>query len=231
MNSQLKIVVWNVTSKCNMACEFCFGPEKQKELSTQGALKKIEQFKKQGSTSLVFTGGEPLLRNDIVKLVKYAKQQNLYTILHTNGLLLKKELLDKLEDWLDQINLPLDGYSEATHSLMRQKGHFQRVINCLDLLKNRKIRVIISTVVTKINKDFIPKINKVIPKDVYKWRIFQFSPLGRAARVADKYGISDDEFERIASQIKNKDLESEFPFIVQLVSNKDKKFRDSYYIV
>lgn len=222
-----KIIVWNITSKCNMHCEFCYGPEEQKELTTEEALEKIRQFKKQGATSLVFTGGEPLLRQDIIELIKHAKQQGLFTILHTNGLLIDNNFLDKLENWLDQINLPLDGYNDETNSLMRGKSHFQRIIDSLGLLKNRKIRVIISTVVTRVNKDFIVQLGKIIPEYVYKWRIFQFSPEARAKEVADKYGISDGEFEKISSQIEKLDL----PFKIQLVSNKDKKFRDSYYIV
>lgn len=226
MNSR-KIAVWNVTSKCNRHCQFCYGPKRQKELSTKKALKKINQFKKQGTTSLVFTGGEPLLRQDIVELIKYASQQGLYTILHTNGLLLKKELLDKLESWLNQINLPLDGYNEKTNSLMRQKGHFRKILDCLDLLKNRKIRVIISTVAAKPNKDFVAQISQVIPRYIYKWRIFQFSPQGQARKVQVKYKIKDIDFKKIAIQIKK----IKFPFKVQLVSNKDKKFRDSYYII
>jgi MoaA/NifB/PqqE/SkfB family radical SAM enzyme len=227
MKRKPKIVVWNVTSKCNMNCGFCFRPARIKEVSTEEALKKIDQFKKQEVTSLVFTGGEPLLRHDIVTLIKEAKRKNLFTILHTNGLLLRKEFVDGIENYLDQINLPLDGYNEETNSLMRMKGHFQRILDCLDLLKNRKIKVIISTVATKINKDFLVKISRIIPDFVYKWRIFQFSPQGKAAKVADKFSISEDDLEKLTRQIEKLKLS----FKVQLVSDKDKKFRDSYYIV
>lgn len=229
MLSKPKIVVWNVISKCNLRCGFCYGPKKQKrrELTTKEALEKIGEFKKQGASSLVFTGGEPLLRKDIVKLVKKAKEQELFTILHTNGFLLNKGLLDKLGKWLDQINLPLDGFDEETNALTRGKGHFKKVMNCLNLLKNRKMRVVISTVATRINKDFVVRISKILPDFLYKWRIFQFSSQGKARKVRDKYGISKKEFERIRKETEKLDL----PFKVQFVANTDKKFRDSYYII
>ena len=227
MNKKPSIIVWNITSKCNMDCDFCFGPARIEEISTPQALEKIRQFKKQGATSLVFTGGEPLLRNDIATLITFAKEQGLFTILHTNGLLLRKEFVDGMEGCLDQINLPLDGYNEETNGLMRLKGHFQRILDCFDLLKNREIKVIISTVATEINKDFLVKISKIIPDFIYKWRIFQFSPQGKAAKVTNRYNISDNDFKKIARQIEKLDLS----FKVQLISNRDKKFRDSYYIV
>lgn len=229
MLSKPKIVVWNVISKCNLRCGFCYGPKekKQKELTTQEALEKIGRFKKQGATSLVFTGGEPLLRKDIVALVKRAKKHGLFTILHTNGLLLRKEVLDKLEKWLDQINLPLDGFDEKTNSLTRGKGHFQKVMDCLELLENRKMRVVVSTVASRVNKDFIIRISETFPAFLYKWRLFQFSSRGKARKVRDKYGISKKDFEKIGKEIEKLDL----PFKVQTVVNADRKFHNSYCVI
>ncbi len=227
MKRKPKIIVWNVTSKCNLACEYCFRPTRIKEPSTQKALDKIEQFRKQGGTSLVFTGGEPLLRQDIVKLIEFAKEQGLYTILHTNGLLLREDLFDKMERNLDQINLPLDGYNEETNRIFRGKGHFRQVMQSLSWLKNKDIRVIISTCLTSINKDYITKIARVIPQFIYKWRIFQFSPQGKAKEFIDKFYLSDKEFAIIREKIEKMDL----PFKMQVIGIKDRKFHESYYVV
>jgi len=217
--SKNKIIVWNVTTRCNQKCKFCFGPEcgSIKNISTRDAKKKIEEFREQGVEKLVFTGGEPLLRNDILELIKYAKQKKIYTILHTNGLLLTVELIDKFEPYLDQINLPLDGYNEETNDKLRSKGHFIKVMNLMQLLKNIGIKIIISTVVTSENIDGIDKIAKVLPAWINKWRVFQ-------VRDVDKgMAVSDEEFERLEL--------GELPFRVQKVKREDKEFEESYEVV
>lgn len=243
-----KIIVWNVTSKCNLKCEFCFGPEqKVEDLNSNQARKMIDQFKMQGAEKIVFTGGEPLTRKDIINLIQYAKEQGFYTILHTNGLLLTKEKLEMMANFLDQINLPIDEIADLTSAdstlistsadstlisnadktLMREKGVFTKVMEILRWLKNYpKLKIVISTVVTQLNKDCIIKIASILPKYIYKWRVFQFNPIGKAELYKDKYEVSDEEFEKISKDVKKLDLNFEVQFV-----EKDDEFYKTYVIV
>jgi radical S-adenosyl methionine domain-containing protein 2 len=224
----MKIVVWNVTTHCNQACDFCFGPPcGEKEISHKEAKQEIINFARGGVEKLVFTGGEPLLRNDIIDLIKLAKSKGIYTILHTNGLLVTESFIERMEKFLDQINLPLDGFNEDTNDKLRTKGHFRKVIICLEMLKNKDIKIIISTVAVKVNKDYLSQIGEVIPDYIYKWRIFQFNPVGKARNVGKKYAISDEEFEKLSGDIRKKN----FLFNIQLVSSADERFYKSYYVV
>lgn len=223
-----KIIVWNVTAKCNLDCEFCFGPNrKEKELNFDEAKKKILEFKKTGAKKLVFTGGEPLLREDIVSLIRFAKNHDFFTILHTNGLLLREDLFDQFGDSLDQINLPLDGSTEKTNSKMRARSHFKTIFQIFSWLKKKKIKVIISTVATKINAKDIVQIGGILPSFIHKWRIFQFNPQGKAAQYKDKYFLSDEEFTKLENKVKS----NKYDFEIQMVANKDKKFYESYYLI
>ncbi|MEW6407723.1 MAG: radical SAM protein, partial [Patescibacteria group bacterium] len=246
-----KIAVLNITSRCNLACGFCFGPEitppnlplykgrkggvsgwlaGRLEMTTSQAKNKILQLKKSGAKILIFTGGEPLLRLDIWELICYAKKLGFFTVLHTNGILLCKKIKNQKTktkttnqrqkndnvflNCLDQINLPLDGYNAKTNDALRGVGHFKKVMQVLKLLsslagqksrsarlKNTKIRVIISTVATKKNKNWVAKIGKILPKWIYKWRIFQFNPQGKAGRVKEEFYLADEEFEEIKKEI------------------------------
>jgi len=81
--------------------------------------------------------------------------------------------------------------------------------------------------VTKLNKDSILKIGQVLPDGIFKWRIFQFRAEGRAMHEKEKFEVSDIDFENICEKIENKKLGCD----VQCVSNKDKKFYGSYYLV
>ena len=229
-----KIIVWNVTNKCNLNCEFCFGPEKGLEdFNKQEGFAKIDQFKRQGAEKLVFTGGEPLTRKDLVDLIRYAKEKGLYTILHTNGLLLTLDKLKELSKYLDQINLPIDSSADSTRiagqagvdrTLIREPGVFTKVMEILAWLKGySKLRIVISTVVTKMNKDCIIKISKILPEYIYKWRIFQFKPVGKAMMFKKKYEIGDKEFEKISEDVKKLSLNFEVQFV-----DKDGDFYEGY---
>lgn len=233
--NQVKIVVFNVSLKCNLACPFCFGPEKEKKGPSKAEAKLIiERAVSEGVNKVVFTGGEPLLRKDLVELIKYAKQIGLFTILHTNGILFTEKVFQKLRLYLDQINFPLDGYNSKTNDSMRIKGHFKKVIKDLELLKKEKIKVIISTVATLKNKENIIKIGETLSRltkedkiRIDKWRIFQFKPEGKAIKVKDEFYLPDEEFKEIAREI----TKEKYPFEIQIVANKDKKFYESYYLV
>ena len=222
-----EILVLNVTNNCNLNCPYCFGPEKsKKEKDFNELCDIISRAQKEGTKRIVFTGGEPLLRKDIFKLIEYAKKQKLFTILHTNGILLDTDKILKLRKIIDQINLPLDGYDEKTNSEYRGLKHFDKVKKCLAWLKKSGIRVIVSTVATSKNINDIEQIAQVLPKFIFKWRVFQFDPSGKAERVKEEYEVTDERFDKMVKVIKEKD----YPFKIQFVKKDDKKFKSSFEI-
>ncbi len=221
-------IVWNISKKCNLNCEFCFGPELNgKEISTDEAMATIKNLAKRDFKRIVFTGGEPTLRSDLDDLITYAKKEGLYTILHTNGFALDAGFLHRVELWLDQINLPLDGYDQKTHEIMRGEGHFDKVMTKLEDLKDYKYVVVVSTVATAKNKDIISKIGPVLPDCVDKWRIFQFNPRGKAAGAAKDFEIAVKDFEAIREKIDDEMLICD----VQFVPGDDQDFFESYHLL
>ena len=84
---------WEVVYTCNAKCRTCLRWQTKSDpqtLSTQDGKKLIKQLAKIGVLNLTFTGGEPLLRNDIYELIKYAKRKKLSTALMSNGLLINE---------------------------------------------------------------------------------------------------------------------------------------------
>ena len=70
------IVSWNTTNACNMYCAHCYrdaGCKADEELSTQEAKKLLQEIARAGFKIMIFSGGEPLMREDILELVAYAK--------------------------------------------------------------------------------------------------------------------------------------------------------------
>ena len=88
------IISWNTTNACNMYCDHCYrdaGCQAEEELNTAQAKTLLEQIAKAGFKIMIFSGGEPLMRPDIVELVSYATSLGLGPVSGTKGTLVKKE--------------------------------------------------------------------------------------------------------------------------------------------
>lgn len=94
------IISWNTTNACNMFCDHCYrdaGCKADEELNTQEAKTLLEQIAKAGFKIMIFSGGEPLMRPDIVELVEYATKLGLRSVFGTNGTLITEEMALKLK--------------------------------------------------------------------------------------------------------------------------------------
>lgn len=202
-------VCWNITSRCNDMCKFCYRELHSKELSFEEQRKVIDIIADAGIKKLTFAGGEPLLIPQINDLILYAKRKNLLVSMTTNAILLETE--DKCEFFfenLDWLSLSLDGADNALQAKMgRNERHVTKVKKVLlfsQSCNGRKCKIKINTIVSKINKNNIIDLVKVI-KDysVDRWKLFQFTPLrGLAAESRQMFEISDQEYVNIIKEVK-----------------------------
>ncbi len=87
------LISWNTTGKCNLYCRHCYrrsGPEVSAadELDTAEGERLLEQIREAGFRLIIFSGGEPLLRPDIFRLIRFAAGLGLRPVLGTNGTLI-----------------------------------------------------------------------------------------------------------------------------------------------
>ena len=95
------IISWNTTNACNMFCKHCYreaGCKAEEELNTQEAKTLLNQIAKAGFKIMIFSGGEPLMRPDILELVKHATSLGLRSVFGTNGTLITEEMAYKLKE-------------------------------------------------------------------------------------------------------------------------------------
>ena len=154
-------LTWEVSMLCNSRCKFCQRwsvRDTSKDLTTEEGEQLLRQIKEVGVSVISFSGGEPLLRDDIYHLIRYAKKLGLITSLISNGLLIdSEERASRLcSTGLDRICLSLDGPTPEVHDSMRGvKGGFEKVINATHLLKrnrsNGKPEININTTLSKEN--------------------------------------------------------------------------------
>lgn len=112
----------------------------------------IDQAYECGAIRVIFTGGEPLLREDIYELVKYSAKKSLFVSLSTNGYLLnKKTVLMLKHSGLDLAMISLDNLSDRHDSSRKVKNLYKRVIKAITLCKKNGVKVIICSIATKQN--------------------------------------------------------------------------------
>jgi radical SAM protein with 4Fe4S-binding SPASM domain len=90
-----------------------------------------------------FDGGEPLLREDIEELIRYAKDKGInYVSLNTNGVLLnEKRALSILDSRLDHIEISIDAFSEETYKALKKANSYTKVTNNVETLLKLKDRI------------------------------------------------------------------------------------------
>jgi MoaA/NifB/PqqE/SkfB family radical SAM enzyme len=137
------------------------------EFSTGQLKQVIRDFADLGISGIGFTGGEPLLRNDIFELLKYTKDLGMISHLNTNGFLLNEENASRvIEAGVDSINISLDGAKSQTHDTIRgYPGAFDRVINavrCINTLRKEKGSPVRLKVVTVINETNIDEVKDLV---------------------------------------------------------------------
>jgi len=193
----------HITGYCNMNCQFCCGASKNlKGPDFEDFKKFLDKLTSVGITTLVFTGGEPLLNPDLLKCIEYTSKNNVEVYLSTNGLLLEESVYDKISIYLSALGIPLDGSTpEINGFCTRDPKLYDSTLRILKFLKgkNPKHVVKVGTVATKRNINDLENIGDTLfnRKDIYTpdvWRIYQFSPLMEGSRHKEEFSISDEEY-------------------------------------
>lgn len=149
-----------LTYRCNNDCAHCYNarPRNYPELDTDTWKQVLDKIWSLGIPHVVFTGGEPTLRQDLVQLVSYAQDLGLVTGLNTNGRALKdKDLVNELVTaGLDHVQITLESNLESIHNQMvrNSKAWAETLTGLRNVLKTR-LYVMTNTTLLKTNvKDF-----------------------------------------------------------------------------
>ena len=142
------IVQVNFTFDCNLRCKMCSMYEQKKLLQSQGKQveidsdtfrKIIRETKELRTETILFIGGEPLLREDLFDLVDYAKKVGLNTVIVTNGVLLGERNIHKCFDTgLDWLSISIDAATEKTFSGIRGENVLGKIIENINVLNELK---------------------------------------------------------------------------------------------
>jgi radical SAM protein with 4Fe4S-binding SPASM domain len=150
-----------LTYRCNNNCYFCYtgGPHKVNELKTKEWKKVLDKLWDSGIPQVVFTGGEPTLREDLVELVDHAKE--FVTGLVTNGRRLNKLAADLQRVSLDYVQVSLEAPTAEIHDKMvGAVGAWQETCDGIRAAMNSGLEVITNTTLTRDNLTAFPDLIK-----------------------------------------------------------------------
>ena len=154
-----KAIAFEITNRCNLSCTHCCfsANEQKKDLSTEKVLDILTKIIQWEPQRITITGGEPLIRNDIFKLLKFLRLNYKGTIiLATNALLLNEKNIDFILRYIDVIDISIDGVDEESCKKIRGKGVFEKVVSNIRLLKEKGFpKISLSMVLTEGNEKLI----------------------------------------------------------------------------
>ncbi|WP_294518422.1 putative heme d1 biosynthesis radical SAM protein NirJ2 [uncultured Anaerovibrio sp.] len=210
------IVSWNVTNACNMYCDHCYreaGCKAEEELSTQEAKTLLEQIARARFKIMIFSGGEPLMRPDIVELVAYATKLGLRPVFGTNGTLITMEMAEKLKAaGAMGMGISLDSLDKAKHNEFRKfPGAWEGAVRGMDNCRKAGLPFQIHTTVMDWNNAELESITDfAVEKGAVAHHFFFLVPTGRAKSIeaeslrAEQY---EDTLTRIMKKQQQVDIE------------------------
>uniref|UniRef100_A0A7C3SJZ2 Pre-heme d1 synthase n=1 Tax=Desulfobacca acetoxidans TaxID=60893 RepID=A0A7C3SJZ2_9BACT len=157
------VVVWNVTQRCNLKCLHCYAQATARaapdELTRAEGLALLEDLRNFGVPVVLFSGGEPLMRDDLFSLVERTVAWGIRAVISTNGTLITPEVARDLRKLgLSYVGISLDG-TEGTHDRFRgQPGAFAAALEGVRHCQEAGLKVGLRFTVSRLNFQEIPAI-------------------------------------------------------------------------
>jgi radical SAM protein with 4Fe4S-binding SPASM domain len=161
------VVVYNCTRRCNLRCVHCYADAAPRgdpdELATDEARRMIDSIAEFGCLALLLSGGEPLLRHDVLELIAHATSRGLRTTLSTNGTNITRDVARKLKEFdLGYVGVSIDGTRETHDGFRRSPGSFDRALSGIGNCRAEGLRTGLRFTLTRRNYEQIPEIFRLI---------------------------------------------------------------------
>jgi len=148
---------WELTYRCNLACEHCYvaneSKEEARELSLEEITRTLDGLAAAGGLFVTFTGGEPMLRRDLFDIIAAARERSFAVSMFSNGTLIGADAARELHRLgVSETGISIYGATAAVHdSIMRVPGVFDRAIAGIEALKAAGVRVAMKSVILRQN--------------------------------------------------------------------------------
>lgn len=200
------VVVWNITGQCNLKCMHCYASATVKpfegELSTEECYKILDDLAAYKVPSVLFSGGEPLMRPEIFDFAKYASGLGLRTVLSSNGTLIDIDMAERIKDaGFSYAGISLDGV-EATHDRIRGvPGSFQASLGALRLLRDSGVRTGVRFTVHARNVDDLGAIFDIVEQEqIPRVCVYHLAYAGRGGKISN-FDLTHTQTRSVVDQV------------------------------
>jgi 12,18-didecarboxysiroheme deacetylase len=157
------VVVWNVTRRCNLKCIHCYAHADASpapdELSTVEGKMLIDSLAEFGCPVILFSGGEPLMREDLLELAAYAVEKGMRAVISTNGTLITARVAAEMKSiGLSYVGISLDGLEAVNDRFRGIRGAFGRAMDGIAACQESGIKVGLRFTMNRHNVSEIPAI-------------------------------------------------------------------------
>lgn len=212
---------WETTLRCNAKCKHCGSRAGENinvedELTTdeiKGALKSIANKYNARNIFLDITGGEPLVRQDLFEVMKFASELGYNWGMTTNGILIDDEIVTKMKDSkMGSVSISLDGLKKTHDEFRGVEDSYSKIIENIKKLKLAKFlkNIQVTTVVNKANINELEELYSVISSlKIDSWRLLNMDPIGRAID-NNNLALTSKDYKYLIEFIKSKRKKAKF---------------------
>lgn len=206
------VVVWNCTRSCNLHCLHCYSNsgclKYNGELTTQEAKDFIDNLGEFKVPVLLFSGGEPLIREDLFQLIEHAHNNKIRCTISTNGTLITKSVARKIKEiGVGYVGISLDGIGLRNDTFRGVRGSYEKALegirNCSEVGQKVGLRFTIN----RHNYDQLEDIFSLIKHEkIPRVCFYHLVYSGRGNKMIDE-DISHEETRAAMDMIITKTLE------------------------
>jgi len=186
------VVVWNVTRRCNLKCVHCYAHAQNRafsdELSTQEGLNVLDDLAQFGSPVVLFSGGEPIMRPDLVELAGHAVSKGMRAVISTNGTLITPAVARELKTvGLSYVGISLDGMEQINDRFRGVAGAFRKALEGIQACQEAGIKVGLRFTINRLNAGEIPAIFDLLEKhDIPRICFYHLVYAGRGSKLVEQ---------------------------------------------
>lgn len=195
----LRILAWEITRRCPLSCRHCRAGAQDRdyagELTTAECLRVLDSMAPELRPMVIWTGGEPMYRPDILELVRGASERGLRSVMAPCGTLVTRESLQALKTaGVMACSFSLDGATAATHDAFRGvDGAFANVTRAMSVAAEINMPFQVNVTVSRLNKDELPLIREAAVRlGAGTLDLFFLVPVGRGSAMRDLALAPDD---------------------------------------
>ncbi len=188
---RISYAVWEITLKCNLACNHCgsrAGQARTHELSTEEALDVVRQLAEVGIKEVTLIGGEAFMRPDWLEIAQAITQAGMLCGMTTGGFGISLETARRMKQaGIASVSVSVDGGTAETHDRLRgKKGAWQSAFKTMSHFREVGIYFGCNTQINRLSAPEFPLIYEQIrDAGARAWQIQLTVPMGNAADNAD----------------------------------------------